>query len=453
NGIDDDGNGFIDDVHGWDFRNNDNNPFDDAGHGTHVSGTVGAVGNNGIGVVGVSWNVRIMPVKFLSSSGGGTTADAIESVEYTTMMGVDLTNNSWGGGIFSTALRDAIEDAGDAGYLFVAAAGNGASDTDIYPHYPSSYDLDNIISVANTNHNDLLGIRSNWGLTSVDLSAPGSSILSTFPNDTYGSISGTSMASPHVAGAVSLLWSAAPDMTHLEVKDVIMASVDVIPALMGRTVSGGRLNIYNFLSQLDSIPPTKVSDLAMVATSSNTATLMWTASGDDGTDGTASRYDIRYSESQIYWSNWDLATPVPNPPTPQPSGSQEEFEVWGLEFSTKYFFAIKVYDEQENESLISNLDATGTTLGIPQLSYDPTSLRDSHATGGMSTQLITIANVGMGTLDVSFSNLPSWLSTNPESGRVNAGENTSVEMKFDATGLPGGTHTAAPNLLTNDPAM
>ncbi|MCK4773464.1 MAG: choice-of-anchor D domain-containing protein, partial [Candidatus Krumholzibacteria bacterium] len=239
----------------------------------------------------------------------------------------------------------------------------------------------------------------------------------------------------------------------LDVKAMIMASVDVIPALMGRTVSGGRLNIYNFLSQLDSIPPTKVSDLTMVATSSNTATLMWTASGDDGTDGTASRYDIRYSESQIYWSNWDLATPVPNPPTPQPSGSQEEFEVWGLEFSTKYFFAIKVYDEQENESFISNLDAMGITLGIPQLSYDPTSFSESLATGGMSTQLLTIANDGMGTLDFSFSNLPGWLSTNPESGRVNAGENTTVEMKFDATGLPGGTHTAAPNLLTNDPAM
>ncbi|MCK5406142.1 MAG: choice-of-anchor D domain-containing protein, partial [Candidatus Krumholzibacteria bacterium] len=124
-----------------------------------------------------------------------------------------------------------------------------------------------------------------------------------------------------------------------------------------------------------------------------------------------------------------------------------------MDFNTEYFFAIKVYDEQENESFISNLDATGMTLGIPQLSYAPTSFSDSLATGGMSTQLLTIANDGMGTLDFSFSNLPSWLSTNPETGRVNAGENTTVEMKFDATGLPGGTHTAAPNLLTNDPAM
>ncbi|MCK4776497.1 MAG: S8 family serine peptidase, partial [Candidatus Krumholzibacteria bacterium] len=186
NGIDDDGNGFIDDVRGWDFVNNDNNPMDDNGHGTHTAGTIGAVGNNGIGVVGVNWRAVIMPVKFLSASGGGTTANAIKSVEYTTMMGMNLTNNSWGGGGFSQALKDAIDDAGAQGILFVAAAGNGASDTDIFPHYPSSYDSDNIISVANTTHNDLLSGLSNWGLTTVDLGAPGSSILSTQPGNSYG---------------------------------------------------------------------------------------------------------------------------------------------------------------------------------------------------------------------------------------------------------------------------
>jgi subtilisin family serine protease len=453
NGVDDDGNGFVDDVHGWDFVNNDNDPFDDAGHGTHVSGTIGAVSNNGIGVVGVSWTVKILPIKFLDQFGNGTTTGAIRSVEYANLMGVDLTNNSWGGGGYSQALRDAIEHAGDLGMLFVAAAGNGSSDTDVFPHYPSSYDLDNIISVANTNHSDLLSGTSNWGLTSVDLGAPGSNILSTTPNNNYGYSSGTSMASPHVAGAVSLLWSAAPAMTHLDVKYMIMGAVDPIPALEGRTVTGGRLNIFNFLSQLDSIPPAKVTDLAVESTSSNTAILTWTASGDDGADGTAARYDIRYSQSQIYWSNFDQAMPVPNPPTPLPSGSPETFEVWGLDFNTSYSFAMKVYDEQDNVSWISNLPQMATTLGIPRMVYAPASFTDNLETGGTSTQILTIENVGEGTLDFSFSTLPWWLSADPASGRVEAGLSAQVEVVFDATGLPGGVHSGNITMHSNDPAQ
>ncbi|MCK5619927.1 MAG: S8 family serine peptidase, partial [Candidatus Krumholzibacteria bacterium] len=437
---------------GWDFVNNDNNPMDDNGHGTHTAGTIGAVGNNGIGVVGVNWRAVIMPVKFLSASGGGTTANAIKSVEYTTMMGMNLTNNSWGGGGFSQALKDAIDDAGAQGILFVAAAGNGASDTDIFPHYPSSYDSDNIISVANTTHNDLLSGLSNWGLTTVDLGAPGSSILSTLPGNSYGTGSGTSMASPHVAGAVSLLWSSVPTMPHLDVKAMIMDNVDIIPALQGRTVSGGRLNIYNYLSKLDSIPPGKVMDLAVASTSSNTATLTWTAVGDDGYVGTATRYDIRYSTRQIYWSSFEQATPVPNPPTPQPAGTPEMFEVWGLDYNTQYSFAMKVYDEQENVSFISNLPL-GTTLGIPQLSYTPTAFTENLFTGGISTQVLTIGNIGEGTLDYSFSGLPSWLSVDPDTGRVNAGQGDNVDFVFDATGLLGGVYNANVVLHTNDPAQ
>ncbi|HXV13377.1 MAG TPA: S8 family peptidase, partial [Candidatus Krumholzibacteria bacterium] len=198
NGVDDDFNGYIDDVRGWDFVNNDNNPMDDHGHGTHVSGTIGALGNNGVGVVGVSWSVRIMGLKFLDAGGFGSTSDAILAVEYATMMGVKLTSNSWGGGGFSQALQDAIEAAGNAGILFVAAAGNASSNNDVFPNFPSNYPLDNIIAVASTDHRDNLSGFSNFGLTTVDLGAPGTDILSTFPNNTYGTISGTSMATPHV---------------------------------------------------------------------------------------------------------------------------------------------------------------------------------------------------------------------------------------------------------------
>lgn len=180
NGIDDDNNGFIDDVHGWDFRNDDNDPEDSVGHGTHVAGTIGAVGNNGIGVAGMSWRVKILPIKFLGIH-GGTTSDAVRSIEYATMMGVRLTNNSWGGSGASVALEEAIEDAGDHGILFVAAAGNIAIDNDIVPYFPSSINLDNIIAVTGTNADDNLSSTSNFGKNSVDIGAPGFRIMSTIP--------------------------------------------------------------------------------------------------------------------------------------------------------------------------------------------------------------------------------------------------------------------------------
>ncbi|MEQ9670220.1 S8 family serine peptidase [Coleofasciculus sp. G2-EDA-02] len=254
NGIDDDGNGYVDDVYGWDFINNDNNPFDDNSHGTHVAGTIAAEGNNGIGVTGVSWSANIMALKFLGASGSGSTFNAIQAVEYATMMGANLTNNSWGGGGFSQGLYDAIAAAGAAGQLFIAAAGNTGGNTDFSPHYPASYNLNNIISVANTNHNDQLSGTSSYGLNSVDLGAPGSSVYSTIPGGGYGFKSGTSMASPHVAGVASLIWSQDPTLTAQQVKDRILATVDPIPALQGITVSGGRLNAYSALTG-STLPP------------------------------------------------------------------------------------------------------------------------------------------------------------------------------------------------------
>ncbi|MBC8232026.1 S8 family serine peptidase [bacterium] len=241
NGVDDDGNGFVDDVYGWDFRNNDNNPMDDNGHGTHTSGTIGAVGNNKIGVVGVCWNVKIMALKFLSSGGSGSTADAIKCIEYATMMDARLSNNSWGGGGKSIPLAIAIWK----GPLFVAAAGNSSQNTDINPHYPSSYRLRNIISVAATDHNDMLSWFSNYGRRSVDLGAPGgdgsSDILSTLPNNNYGYGYGTSMAAPHVAGVAALIMGVS-NLSDLEVKRCILKSVDKVPDLTGKVLTSGRLN-------------------------------------------------------------------------------------------------------------------------------------------------------------------------------------------------------------------
>lgn len=250
NGIDDDNNGYIDDTRGWDFVNDDNDPFDDNDHGTHVSGTIAAVGNNGIGVAGVNWSARIMPLKFLSARGSGSTADAISALDYAVMMGARISNNSWGGGAFSQALFDSIAAAQTAGHLFVAAAGNSSANTDTSPSYPASYDLDNIVSVAATDDNDALASFSNFGALSVDLGAPGVSILSTTPANTYSSFSGTSMASPHVAGVAALVLAEDPSLDLVGLKAVLMDSVDAISALAGITVTGGRLNAANAVAGL-----------------------------------------------------------------------------------------------------------------------------------------------------------------------------------------------------------
>ncbi len=248
NGLDDDGNGFVDDVRGWDFAYNDNDPFDGKGHGTHVAGTIAGSGNNGIGVAGVNWTARIMPVKFLNDSGSGLTSAAIEALNYAVANGARVSNHSWGGGAFSQALYDAIEAARDQGHLVVAAAGNGGSDfygdnTDLAPFYPASYDLDNIIAVAAVNSADAKPTFSNFGASSVDLGAPGVGILSTYPGDRYAYADGTSMAAPHVSGVAALVWSQQPDWDqpgdYLKVRDQILLNVRPIAALAGKTVTGG----------------------------------------------------------------------------------------------------------------------------------------------------------------------------------------------------------------------
>jgi autotransporter-associated beta strand protein len=249
---DTDGNGFIDDLFGWDFANNDNNPTDDNFHGTHVAGTIGAIGNNAIGVTGVAWEVSLMGLKFLSGSGSGTTANAVRSVNYATMMRqrgderVRITNNSWGGGGYSQSLKDAIDAGGRAEILFVAAAGNDAIDADGMPQYPANYRSPSIIAVAATDRTDNLASFSNYGVSSVHLSAPGVAILSTVPGG-YATYSGTSMAAPHVAGAAALALAATPGLRLAELKQALLDTVDPVPALAGRTISGGRLNARQVL--------------------------------------------------------------------------------------------------------------------------------------------------------------------------------------------------------------
>lgn len=247
NGIDDDGNGYIDDVHGWNFAGDTAETTDMHGHGTHVAGTIAALGNNGLGVVGVCWRASIMPVKFLSDSGIGYTSDAVAAVSYATSMGAKISNNSWGGGGYSQALYDAIHSAGLAGSLFVAAAGNAMSDNDLTPRYPAGYNLENIVAVAATDRVDRLSYFSNFGASTVDLGAPGSSIFSLRPGGQYASMSGTSMAAPHVTGAAGLLLSHNPSLTTPQIKSLILFGVDTFASLGGSVKSQGRLNAYRAL--------------------------------------------------------------------------------------------------------------------------------------------------------------------------------------------------------------
>lgn len=258
NGVDDDQNGYKDDVHGWDFFHNDATVYDKADgdeHGTHVSGTIAAEGNNDLGVAGVNWRASIMPLKFLGPKGGAT-SDAVKAINYAVANGAVISNNSWGGGGDSRALKEAIDAADDAGHLFVTAAGNGGpdkvgDDDDTKPQYPASYASSNIISVAATDDEDALAEFSNFGDRSVDLGAPGVSILSTLPDGEYGLFSGTSMATPHVTGVAALVKSQTPGLDDEQIKDRILSSVDEKGSLSGKTVSGGRLNAAAALSGVD----------------------------------------------------------------------------------------------------------------------------------------------------------------------------------------------------------
>jgi hypothetical protein len=263
NGIDDDSNGFIDDVTGWNFIADTKDVQDRFGHGTHVSGIIGAVGNNGVGITGINWLVSLMPLKIISDTGTGTVSAALAALGYVAMMRRDfetnivVTNNSWGtSGGLSVVMRDAIVSLNDLGVGFVAAAGNNASNNDVIPRYPSSYDVPNVIAVAaSTTADDLAGF-SNYGATSVDLAAPGSSIYSTLENGGYGYLSGTSMAAPQVAGAYGLIAAAKAGLSVAEIRSAILGSTDTVADLVGRTVTGGRLNIASAMKSLGLEPVT-----------------------------------------------------------------------------------------------------------------------------------------------------------------------------------------------------
>jgi subtilisin family serine protease len=247
-GVDDDGNGFVDDIYGYNFYDKNGDPRDDNGHGTHCAGVIGAA-HNGLGIAGVMKEVKIIPVKFLNAKGAGDNLSAVSAIDYAMKRGANIMSNSWGGSQKSQAIEDAIAATEKAGITFIAAAGNSTRDNDSVAFYPASYKSSNIISVGSFAANGKLSKFSNYGINSVHVTAPGSYILSTFMNGKYKVLSGTSMAAPHVAGVVGLLLSKEPNLKPSEIRERLIKTSVKTDYLKNASVSGGRIDAYKVLTE------------------------------------------------------------------------------------------------------------------------------------------------------------------------------------------------------------
>lgn len=344
NGVDDDANGFIDDIHGWDFANNDNSLYDGPGttpegdpidgHGTHVAGIIGAVGNNGVGISGVNWQVRLLPLKFLAPT-GGTTANAIRAYDYARSLlqawqtsggtqgaNVRVLNNSYGGRGNSQAALDAIRSLSNSGILFIASSGNEARDNDRFPVYPSNYNVTNVVSVGSS---DFSGSPSsgfsNYGQRTVDMSAPGEQILSTVPGNDYVTATGTSASAPFATGTAALLCAAHPQLTLRRLRAALVYGGSA--GFSQITSSGKKNNARTSLdnaAEVDSTAPAAVGNLQLTSQGYQRYNLQWTAPGDDGGgNGNVAIYEVRYSDSDlsssaVFEQSTRLHVPVPSSP-------------------------------------------------------------------------------------------------------------------------------------------
>jgi subtilisin family serine protease/chitodextrinase len=380
NNRDDDGNGFIDDVYGFNFVNNTGNPMDDDEHGTHVAGTIAASLNNSQGVAGIaSGAAKLMAIKFLDANGSGTYANAIRALNYATMMssrGVNLKvlNNSWGGYGTVPALEDAVNATNAAGILFVASAGNESNDNDgEFKAIPASYASSNIISVAATNNLDELASFSNYGATTVDLAAPGVGILSTTPGNRYQSFNGTSMAAPHVAGALALAWACHPDKTSTEIQDALFGSVDALDSLDGAVATGGRLNVNNLLTALEDpilLAPLAPANLVVTDAGTDFIVLEWTDSSDN-----EESFSIEISADG--GETWDLIGILELDTTTA--------RIAGLESGSTYQF--RVYASNSVGDSDSSNIAEAATLPLPEVPAGPSDL----TVDGIGSQFVDLS--------------------------------------------------------------
>lgn len=421
NGIDDDGNGFVDDIHGWDFAHNDATVFDYTeptyppsvnytgdvdDHGTHVAGTVGATGNNATGVTGVSWQVSLMSLKFLTEDGSGTSADLLNAFAYAKAMrqlwessggtkgaNIRVLNNSYGGDNFSQAELDAIRALSDAGILFVVSAGNDSSFNDLFPVYPANYIAPNLISVAASGGGGTRAFFSNWGEATVNVTAPGEYILSTTPRNTYTFANGTSMAAPHVSGSAALVCALSPNITMQKLRSVMMYSgydapwqlLNVYPISTGRAVDANRA--LQSISSPDVTPPGPINNLtAQIIDTFPNYRLTWTPPGDDGNVGKVTAFEIRYSDTSLNEANFDLGTPLAGP-VPNNPGVIHIHDVKVPWRHPSGFIGIRAVDDVGNKGPISQVPIS-VSAGVG----DPYTIAETPAapvsTGGTALNLI-----------------------------------------------------------------
>lgn len=423
NGVDDDGNGFVDDVNGWDFAHNDATVFDYTeptyppsdnylgdidDHGTHVAGTIGANGNNSIGVAGVNWQVSMMSLKFLTEDAGGSSADLLKALAYAKAMkqlwqtsggtkgaNIRILNNSYGGSGSSQAELDAIRALSDAGILFVVAAGNEGVTNDLFPVYPANYLSPNVISVAASSGGNARAFFSNFGAATVNVTAPGEFILSTTPRNTYNPANGTSMAAPHVTGIAALVCAQVPNITMEKLRAVTMYGghpapwqfLDVLPLSTGRMVDASKA--LESVSSADVTAPGPVGNFIAQVPSFNmfpNYTLTWTAPGDDGNVGKVTAYELRFSETTLKLSNWDLSTPLPGP-VPNDPGFFQSVKVQVPWRHPSGFIGVRAVDEVGNKGPIISVPIS-VSAGVG----DPYTMSESAAapvsTGGTALGLI-----------------------------------------------------------------
>lgn len=384
-------------THGFNAILNTYDPKDDHGHGTHVAGTIGASGNNGLGIAGVNWLTSIMALKFLDSAGSGTTANAVSAIDFAVHakdagINVRVINASWGGGPFDAALRDEIELANSKNILFVAASGNSGVSTDSTPFYPANYGIDpltpNVISVAATDKNDLLASFSNYGASTVHLGAPGAEIVSTYPGNIYAYMSGTSMAAPHVSGAAALILSAAPSLSAAQLKAAILEKVDLLPSLSGKTIKGGRLNVNRAMGGLSVAAPAAPARLVATAGLGQVA-LSWEASVG------ASSYAVKRATT----SGGPYSTIANVLSTPYVDSS-----VTG---GTKYYYVVTAVNAG-GESGISN-EESATATAPPSFVVKATPASASVRRGGTLAYTITLTPLEgfSGGVNLRVAGLPS----------------------------------------------
>lgn len=423
-------NGYDGDIHGWNFAENNPNIGDSDGHGTHVSGTVAAESNNGLGVAGVAGGdgsgngVRIMTGRTFGATVNGGFGPAIV---YGADNGAVISQNSWGyisPGSYEQSVLDAIDyfieyagyDENDdpvgpiQGGIVVFASGNSNSSADYYPGF-----YEPVVSVAASNHNDQKASYSNFG-PHIDITAPGGDsghhVVSTLPGNNYGAnfYWGTSMAAPHVSGVVGLVASKYPGLTNDEVMARVLFSADDIDAENPGFIDelgSGRINAFRSLEQDDGVPPAAITDLAQEGLAAeNEITLTWTAPGSSDDEGQAFRYYLRYSEDPITEENFDDAEEYLDIPSPQFAGETETVVVRGLTPQTEYYFAVKSSDIFSNVSDLSNV-VSAETDGSPEIDVDPTTLSSTVEIGETEDEMLTITNTGEGLLTWVF---PSYVN-------------------------------------------